>query len=58
VKNFVKNFVTSNETVFSRPLQHKLGPNFYESGRHMMQLIGSTDEADEIGKLLVRATIN
>jgi hypothetical protein len=43
--------------VRNRLFQHKLGPNFYESGRHMMQLIGSTDEADEIGKLLVKKSI-
>lgn len=35
-------------------LQHKLGPNFYETGRHMMQLIGGTNESDDIGRLLVR----
>jgi hypothetical protein len=31
-----------------------MGPHFYESGRHMMQLVGNSNEADDIGKLLVK----
>ena len=35
---------------------HQLGPNYYESGRHLMKL--NTPEAEDIGGLLVNTLTN